>query len=59
MTEKTIRQIDASIKVCYKCNSKAVVIIDKKYYCTTCELKRIGIKPQSNERQLNETRKNP
>ena len=47
MTEKTIRQVDAPIKVCYKCNSKAIVIVDKKYYCATCELKRIGI--QSDE----------
>jgi hypothetical protein len=45
MTEKTIRQIDTPIKVCYKCNSKAIVIVDKKYYCATCELKRIGIQP--------------
>ena len=45
MTEKTIRQIDTPIKVCYKCNSKAIVIEDKKYNCATCELKRIGIQP--------------
>ena len=45
MIEKTIRQIDTPIKVCYKCNSKAIVIVDKKYYCATCELKRIGIQP--------------
>ena len=45
MTKKTIRQVVAPIKVCYKCNSKAIVIVDKKYYCATCELKRIGIQP--------------
>jgi len=45
MTKKTIRQVDAPIKVCYECNSKAIVIVDKKYYCATCELKKIGIQP--------------
>ena len=45
MTEKTIRQVDAPIKVCHECNSKAIVVVDKKYYCAICELKRIGIQP--------------
>ena len=49
MTEKTIRQVDAPIKVCYKCNSKAIVIVDKKYYCAICELKRIGIQPDESK----------
>ena len=49
MTEKTIRQIDTAIKMCYKCNSKAIVIVDKKYYCAICELKRIGIQPDESK----------
>jgi len=48
MTEKTIRQVDAPTKVCFECNSKAIVIVDKKYYCAICELKRIGINPDEN-----------
>ena len=48
MTKKTIRQVVAPIKVCYKYNSKAIVIVDKKYYCAICELKRIGIQPDEN-----------
>ena len=48
MTEKTIRQVDTPIKVCHKCNSKAIVVVDKKYYCAICELKKIGINPNEN-----------
>ena len=41
MTEKYIRQIDTSIKLCYKCDHKAVVIEDKKYYCASCALQKL------------------
>jgi hypothetical protein len=49
MTEKYIRQIDTSIKLCYKCDHKAVIIEDKKYYCASCALQKLP-------RDRNETR---
>jgi 5-methylcytosine-specific restriction endonuclease McrA len=42
--KKTIRHIDTPNKLCYKCNSKAHIIINKKYSCALCELKRLGLK---------------
>ena len=41
MTEKYIRQVDTSIKLCYKCDSKAVIVEDKKYYCASCALQKL------------------
>jgi len=41
MTEKYIRQIDTAIKLCYKCDDKAVIIEDKKYYCASCALQKL------------------
>ena len=41
MTEKYIRQVDTSIKLCYKCDSKAVIVEDKKYYCASCSLQKL------------------
>jgi hypothetical protein len=40
MTEKTIRQIDTPTKLCYDCDSKAIIIIHKKYYCADCGLRK-------------------
>ena len=34
--------IDAVIKVCYKCKAKAIVVEDKKYYCAKCMLIKQG-----------------
>ena len=42
--KKYITQIDTSVKLCYNCNSKADIIINKKYYCAVCELNRKGYK---------------
>ena len=30
-----MRQVDQREKICYLCNSKADIIINKKYYCAT------------------------
>ena len=39
MTDKPSRQIDTPIKLCYSCDSKAIIIIQKKYYCADCGLR--------------------
>ena len=31
--QNSMRQVDQRQKLCYECNSKADVIINKKYYC--------------------------
>ena len=36
--KKSITQIDTSVKLCYICNKKAVVIIYNTYYCADCGL---------------------
>ena len=33
--KKYTSHVDTRKKVCYKCKSKADVVINKKYYCTT------------------------
>ena len=40
MAEKPSRQIDTPIKLCYNCDSKAIIIINKKYYCADCGLRK-------------------
>jgi len=35
--------IDADVKLCYKCKRKAVVIEKKQYYCAECMLIKQGI----------------
>jgi hypothetical protein len=40
MTDKPSRQIDTPIKLCYSCDSKAIIIIQKKYYCADCGLRK-------------------
>ena len=57
MIKKTIRHIDSPIKVCYTYNSKAVIVVDKKYYCANCELKKIGIQPDDLENISKQERK--
>ena len=49
--KKSITQIDTAIKICYKCNSKAHIIINKKYSCAVCELKRLGLKEDEKNNQ--------
>jgi hypothetical protein len=38
MTEKTTSHIDTRTKVCYTCSRKAIIVIDKTYYCADCSL---------------------
>ena len=33
--KKYTSHVDTRKKVCYKCNSKADVVVNKKYYCAT------------------------
>tara|TARA_B100000214_G_C23415034_1_gene377826 strand:- start:2 stop:175 length:174 start_codon:yes stop_codon:yes gene_type:complete len=49
--EKYSIQIDTSIKICYDCKSKAVIVIEKKYYCATCGLHKStkGLNGQGNK----------
>ena len=44
MTEKPSRQIDTPTKLCYDCDSKAIIIINKKYYCADCGLRKTTIR---------------
>ena len=46
MTEKPSRHIDTSIKLCYYCDSKAIIIINKKYYCADCGLRKTTTKEE-------------
>ena len=34
-TYNSMRQVDQREKLCYQCNSKADIIINKTYYCAT------------------------
>ena len=36
LNQKSMRQVDESVKLCYQCDSKAVIVVNKKYYCATC-----------------------
>ncbi len=40
MTEKTTSHIDTRTKVCYTCSRKAIIVIDKTYYCANCGLQK-------------------
>ena len=41
MTEKTTSHIDTRTKVCYTCSRKAIIVIDKTYYCANCGLQKL------------------
>ena len=56
MIEKTIRQIDAHTKLCYDCDSKAIIIIHKKYYCADCGLRKTTTKEEYENIQSREDR---
>jgi hypothetical protein len=46
MTDKPSRQIDTPIKLCYSCDSKAIIIIQKKHYCADCGLRETTTKEE-------------
>ena len=56
MTEKTIRQIDTPTKLCYDCDSKAIIIINKKYYCADCGLRKTTTKEEYEDIRTREER---
>ena len=37
--QNSMRQVDSRNKLCYLCDSKADIIINKKYYCATHGIK--------------------
>ena len=56
MTEKPSRHIDTPIKLCYDCDSKAIIIINKKYYCADCGLRKTTTKEEYEDIRTREER---
>ena len=56
MTEKPSDHIDAPIKLCYDCDSKAIIIIHKKYYCADCGLRKTTTREEYENIQSREDR---